>query len=61
MHQSLSGRLWVFLLWGVLTAASLYIRPLFPIDETRYAAVAWEMWLREDFLVPYLNGETYSH
>lgn len=61
MHQSLSVRLWVFLLWSVLTTASLYIRPLFPIDETRYAAVAWEMWLRDDFLVPYLNGETYSH
>ncbi|MGZ8175173.1 ArnT family glycosyltransferase [Methylobacter sp.] len=61
MSQLLSARLWVFLLWGLLTAVSLYIRPLFPIDETRYAAVAWEMWLRNDFLVPYLNGETYSH
>ena len=61
MYQLLSIRLWIFLLWGVLTTVSLYIRPLFPIDETRYAAVAWEMWLRNDFLVPYLNGETYSH
>jgi 4-amino-4-deoxy-L-arabinose transferase-like glycosyltransferase len=61
MYQVLSVRLWIFLLWGVLTTASLYVRPLFPIDETRYAAVAWEMWLRNDFLVPYLNGETYSH
>lgn len=61
MSQLLFVRLWVFLLWGLLTAVSLYIRPLFPIDETRYAAVAWEMWLRNDFLVPYLNGETYSH
>ncbi len=39
----------------------LFIRPLLPIDETRYVAVAWEMWLRGDFLVPYLNGEPYSH
>jgi 4-amino-4-deoxy-L-arabinose transferase-like glycosyltransferase len=61
MYQLLSARLWIFLLWGVLATVSLYIRPLFPIDETRYAAVAWEMWLRNDFLVPYLNGETYSH
>ncbi len=61
MYQSLSVRLWIFLLWSVLTTASLYIRPLFPVDETRYAAVAWEMWFRDDFLVPYLNGETYSH
>ncbi|MGZ5029590.1 MAG: ArnT family glycosyltransferase [Methylobacter sp.] len=61
MSQLLSVRLWVFLLWGLLTAVSFYIRPLIPVDETRYAAVAWEMWLRNDFLVPYLNGETYSH
>lgn len=61
MYQLLSTRLWIFLLWGVLTTVSLYIRPLFPVDETRYAAVAWEMWLRNDFLVPYLNGEPYSH
>lgn len=61
MYQLLPAGFWVFLLWGLLTSVSLYIRPLFPIDETRYAAVAWEMWLRNDFLVPYLNGEAYSH
>ena len=32
-----------------------------PVDETRYASVAWEMWLRGDFLVPFRNGEPYSH
>jgi 4-amino-4-deoxy-L-arabinose transferase-like glycosyltransferase len=48
-------------LWLVVVTASLYIRPPLPVDETRYLAVAWEMWLRSDFLVPYLNGETYSH
>lgn len=37
------------------------VRPLFPVDETRYVSVAWEMWVRNDFLVPHLNGETYSH
>jgi 4-amino-4-deoxy-L-arabinose transferase-like glycosyltransferase len=31
------------------------------VDETRYASVAWEMWLSGDFLVPYINGEPYSH
>ncbi len=41
-------------------AASL-VRPVLPIDETRYLAVAWEMWLRGDWLVPHLNGEPYSH
>ncbi len=48
-------------LWVLLMGVALFTRPMLPVDETRYLAVAWEMWLREDFLVPYLNGETYSH
>ncbi|MEN9898721.1 MAG: hypothetical protein RLZZ66_2370 [Pseudomonadota bacterium] len=51
----------IVILWLLLIAVNLAIRPLMPIDETRYVSVAWEMWVREDFLVPYLNGETYSH
>ena len=43
------------------SVASIWLRPLWPVDETRYASVAWEMWLRGDFLVPYINGEPYSH
>jgi 4-amino-4-deoxy-L-arabinose transferase-like glycosyltransferase len=44
-----------------LAALQLWLRPLLPVDETRYLSVAWEMWSRGDFLVPYLNGEPYSH
>lgn len=44
-----------------LGAVQLWLRPLLPVDETRYLGVAWEMWRRGDFLVPYLNGEPYSH
>ena len=44
-----------------LFLVSLLTRSLIPVDETRYTSVAWEMWLREDYLVPYLNGATYSH
>ena len=47
--------------WTVFAVASIWLRPLWPVDETRYASVAWEMWLRGDFLVPYINGEPYSH
>jgi 4-amino-4-deoxy-L-arabinose transferase-like glycosyltransferase len=56
-------RTWVLLLagWMVFSVASIWLRPLWPVDETRYASVAWEMWLRGDFLVPYINGEPYSH
>jgi|CXWL01.1.fsa_nt_gi 4-amino-4-deoxy-L-arabinose transferase-like glycosyltransferase len=61
MFKLLPSGLWLTFLWGLLIAVSLSVRPLLPVDETRYAAVAWEMWVRNDFLVPYLNGETYSH
>ena len=54
--------MWVLLAgWAALAVASLWLRPLWPVDETRYASVAWEMWLRGDFLVPHINGEPYSH
>lgn len=42
-------------------AVNLWFRPIFPIDETRYVSVAWEMWLNNDWLVPQLNGLPYDH
>lgn len=50
-----------FLIWLALLLTGLYFRPLTPVDETRVLSVAWEMWQRGDFLVPYLNGLPYSH
>jgi len=47
--------LWLLLLLPVALAL-----PALPIDETRYLAVAWEMRLHGDFLVPHLNGAPYS-
>lgn len=49
------------LLWLGLVLAGLLGRTYFPIDETRYATVAWNMWKSGDFLVPTLNGIPYSH
>lgn len=49
------------LAWLLLVITAYQVRTLIPIDETRYLSVAWEMWLRGDFLVPYINGEPYSH
>lgn len=45
----------------IIAIISLFSRPLFPLDETRYVAVAWEMWQHQHFLVPTLNGLPYSH
>ncbi len=46
--------------WLLLVGVALGVRPVLPVDETRYLAVAWEMWLRGDLLVPHLNGVPYS-
>lgn len=62
--EQYNGRIMLFLallLLLVFTAVAMLSRPITPIDETRYLGVAWEMWLRGDFLVPYKNGEPYSH
>lgn len=47
--------------WALAVASGIAFRPPLPVDETRYLAVAWEMWFRDDFIVPYLNGEPYHH
>jgi 4-amino-4-deoxy-L-arabinose transferase-like glycosyltransferase len=47
-------------LWAAVVLGGLMTRPAWPIDETRYLAVAWEMWSHGEFLVPHLNGEPYS-
>ena len=60
IQKNWSPLLFTFL-WAVLVISAIALRPALPVDETRYLAVAWEMWLRGDFIVPHLNGETYSH
>lgn len=47
--------------WAVLLATTIALRPIAPVDETRYLTVAWEMWLSGNYVVPHLNGALYSH
>lgn len=44
----------------VTAALGLLLRPLAPIDETRYLAVAWEMHHGGNWFVPSKNFATYS-
>lgn len=37
------------------------MRPVLPVDETRYLSVAWEMHRDGSYIVPHLNGEIYAH
>lgn len=58
-------------LWGVFLLAAIlclclygvssFSRPLFPIDETRYLTVAWEMHHSGNWVLPTLNWEAYHH
>ena len=44
-------------LWLLIVAAGMVTRTIWPPDETRLLALAWDMWHRGDWLTPQLNGE----
>jgi 4-amino-4-deoxy-L-arabinose transferase-like glycosyltransferase len=45
----------------LLVTSAISVRPLLPVDETRYLTVAWEAHVTGDYLVSHLNTETYAH
>lgn len=49
------------LLFALGALLLILLRPLMPIDETRYMAAAWEMHEGGSALVPHLNGQIYGH
>jgi 4-amino-4-deoxy-L-arabinose transferase-like glycosyltransferase len=58
----MQGKIWgVVLAVAVVMAALVAMRPLLPIDETRYLSVAWEMWLSGDPVHLTKNGQMYTH
>ncbi len=54
-----SARLSV-LAFFLVAVAGILLRPLTPVDETRYLAVAWEMHLNGNYFVPTKNFELYT-
>lgn len=44
-----------------LYCLGIYCRPIFPVDETRYLTVAWEMFSSGEYILPHLNSEAYDH
>ncbi len=63
MMQKYKDYFWPLLILGTLFSwlAGYLAHGLFPIDETRYVAIAWEMWHQHSFALPILNGQAYSH
>lgn len=50
--------LWCFAAFALINA--LWHPPL-PLHSTRTLGVAYEMWAQQSFIVPLMNGESYSH
>ncbi len=48
------------LAFAAVALAGVWLRPLIPIDETRYLSVAWEMRTTGDWLIPHKNGAPYT-
>lgn len=49
------------LLFALTAVTLILLRPLLPVDETRYVAAAWEMHIGGSPWVPHLNGAIYGH
>ncbi|MTE01098.1 phospholipid carrier-dependent glycosyltransferase [Paracoccus sp. YIM 132242] len=49
------------LLFALTALTLILLRPLMPVDETRYLAAAWEMRIGGSPWVPHLNGALYGH
>lgn len=61
-HALREGALAAPWLWCWLVAAlvAIFQHGPMPMYSTRTLSVAWEMWMRQSFIVPYLNGLPYS-
>ena len=60
MLQKLKEHHLVLIMFTVFMV-SAFIRPALPIDETRYLGVAWEMWLKSDWIHLTKNYVAYHH
>ncbi|HWG10684.1 MAG TPA: glycosyl transferase [Rhodanobacteraceae bacterium] len=51
---------WWLPLWLLAALVAIFANGPMPMYSTRTLAVAWEMWARHQFWVPYINGAPYS-
>lgn len=60
IHPASGGAALPIAAFLAIAFAGVLLRPALPVDETRYLAVAWEMHLSGDWLVPTKNFAPYS-
>ncbi|WP_129124876.1 ArnT family glycosyltransferase [Geomonas oryzae] len=61
-RQPWSSQSWLpFAILAFPVIAFSLLLPYFPVDETRYLSVGWEMWNKGSYIVPLQNGLPYSH
>lgn len=64
VHSDLTGRWAGVLALAIAVVGAILLpllRPVLPVDETRYLTVAWEMYRDGNMIVPHLNGAIYGH
>lgn len=60
-HTDALRMLWPWLpLWMVVALVAIFMHGPMPMYSTRTLSVAWDMWYRHSFIVPFLNGVPYS-
>lgn len=54
--------LWPWLpLWTLVALLAIFAHGPMPLYSTRTLAVAWDMWIHHQWIVPHINGVPYSH
>ena len=58
--EYLRGLFWWLPLYLLVALIAIFLQPPIPLHSTRALAVAWDMWVHQQFLVPHINGAPYA-
>jgi 4-amino-4-deoxy-L-arabinose transferase-like glycosyltransferase len=58
--EHLRALLWWLPLYLAVALIAIFTTPPVPLHSTRALAVAWDMWINHQFLVPHINGAPYA-
>jgi 4-amino-4-deoxy-L-arabinose transferase-like glycosyltransferase len=58
--ERLRALAWWLPLYLLIALIAIFMQPPIPLHSTRALAVAWDMWVHHQFLVPHINGAPYA-